>query len=169
MPISWGHKLEHPITFYMADFIQSCLYISSCYVCQNTIFSLLLMGFDRAMSTRGLNYKMSWHCRTIFYSNFTVSLCDYFRMALNHDWNELWPLVYWVIQIVSWCDREAGVVRNKLHMDGGKHVFFRNTELQKKKKASNTRKAGERRWKKRELNIFSQASVGSIPLIQIAC
>lgn len=75
-----------------------------------------------------------------------------------------------MIQIVSWCDREAGVVRNKLHMDGGKHVFFRNTEIQKKKKkASNKRKAGERRCKKRELNIFSQASVGSIPLIQIAC
>lgn len=44
-----------------------------------------------------------------------------------------------MIQIVSWCDREAGVVRNKLHMDGGKHVFFRNTEIQKKKKKQATK------------------------------
>lgn len=35
--ISWGHKLEHPITFYMADFIQSRLYISWCCICRNTI------------------------------------------------------------------------------------------------------------------------------------
>lgn len=91
---------------------------------KHNFFPLLLMGFDRAMSSRGLNYKMSWHCCTIFYSNFTVSLCDYFRIALNHDWNELWPLVYWVIQIVSWCDREKGIVRNKLHVKKGIRVFF---------------------------------------------
>lgn len=105
-------------------------------------FPLLLMGFDRAMSTRGLNYKMSWHCRTIFYSNFTVSLCDYFRIALNHDWNELWPLVYWVIQIVSLCDREAGIVRNKLHVKKGKHIFF-SEMIQKKIQAAKARQGKE--------------------------
>lgn len=111
-------------------------------------FPLLLMGFDRAMSTRGLNYKMSWHRRTIFYSNFTVSLCDYFRIALNHDWNELWPLVYWVIQIVSWCDREAGVVRNKLHVKRGKHVFFfRNATKSKQQKGGRGKEVEEERIK----------------------
>lgn len=126
-------------------------------------FPLLLMGFDRAMTTRGLNYKMSWHCRTIFYSNFTVSLCDYFRIALNHDWNELWPLVYWVIQIVSLCDREAGIVRNKLHVKKGKHVFF-SEMIQKNFKQQ---KGGrERKWKKKELNICKKVNISCTPLIQ---
>jgi len=47
-----------------------------------------------------------------------------------------------VIQIVSWCDRKAGIVRNKLHAEGEKCVFFRNTEVQK---ASNKMKTEKRR------------------------
>lgn len=103
--------MEHPLTFYLAEFTQCSHEILTAWSVKMA-FSFFLIGFDRAMSTWGLNCKMPWHCSKIFYSNFTVSLCDYFRTAFNHDWNELWPSVHWVIQTVRMCSSKESVVRN---------------------------------------------------------